>query len=336
MGEDGNLYEHWLFVADPKQRLMRIDKFVADRVPHASRTKIQLAADAGNIRVFDQPVKSNHRIRPGDVVTVLMAYPRRDLEIVPEDIPLDIIYEDDHLLVINKVAGMVVHPGHGNFSGTMVNALAFHLRSLPMFANIKDPRPGLVHRIDKDTSGLLVVAKTEHAKLDLAQQFFVKSTQRTYISLVWGLMESATGTIRGNIARSLQDRLRMDFFPDGGDIGKHAVTHYELIEPLKYVSLIKCHLETGRTHQIRAHMRHIGHPLFSDERYGGTSILKGQPTQSYKAFVENCFKILPRQALHAQTLGFRHPETGEQMLFTSELPQDMQQCIDKWRTLTKT
>ncbi|MCQ2215392.1 MAG: RluA family pseudouridine synthase [Bacteroidales bacterium] len=334
-GEDGNLYEHWRFTADPKQRLMRIDKYVADRVPHASRTKIQMAADAGNIQVNGKPVKSNYKVRPADVVTVFMTYPRRDVEIVPENIPLDIVYEDDTLLVINKPAGMVVHPGHGNFTGTMVNALAYYLKTLPMFANVNDPRPGLVHRIDKDTSGLLVVAKNDYAKMHLAKQFHDKTTQRQYVALVWGIMEQEHGTVRGNIGRCVQDRLRMDVFPEGSEIGKHAVTHYDMVEALQYISLIHCHLETGRTHQIRAHMKHIGHPLFSDERYGGNVILKGQPTASYKAFVENCFKILPRQALHAQTLGFVHPKTGEMMQFTSELPQDMVQCIEKWRTYAK-
>ncbi len=328
---DGETFEHYRFVADPKQGLLRIDKFVVDRVMHASRTKIKDAAEAGNIRVNDVPVKANYRVKPGDVVTIVMSYPPREVEIVPEDIPLNIVYEDDSLLVVNKAAGMVVHPGHGNYTGTLVNALAWHLKDLPMFSNQADLRPGLVHRIDKDTSGLLVVAKTEAAKVSLSRQFFDKTTSRTYLALVWGAMADNEGTIVGNIGRSLKDRKVMDVFPPDGDYGKHAVTHYRVVERLGYVTLVECRLETGRTHQIRAHFRHIGHPLFSDEHYGGSQILKGTTFAKYKQFVQNCFSILPRQALHAKTLGFRHPASGEYMQFDSELPPDMTMCIDRWR-----
>lgn len=330
-GDDGQLYEHYRFVADPKQGLQRVDKFVVNRVVHTSRTKVQEAADAGNIRVNDQPVKANYRIKPGDVVTIVMSYPPRDTTIIPQDIPLDIVYEDDALLVVNKPAGMVVHPGHGNFDGTLINALAFYLRDLPLF-NGDDTRPGLVHRIDKDTSGLLVIAKTEAAKMNLAKQFFDKTTTRSYIALVWGQMDSNEGTIVGNIGRSVRDRLQMDVYPPESGIGKHAVTHWRVVERLGYITMVECRLETGRTHQIRAHMRHIGHPLFNDERYGGDQILKGTTFTKYKQFVLNTFALLPRQALHAKTLGFIHPKTKEYMQFDSPLPADMQACIDKWRT----
>ncbi len=327
---DGNVYEHFRFVADKKQGLLRIDKFIVNKIEHASRTKIQEAADAGNILVNDTPVKANYRIKPGDVVSIVMSYPPREIEIIPEDIPIDIVYEDDSLLVVNKRPGMVVHPGYGNYTGTLVNALAWHLKDLPLF-NSQDPRPGLVHRIDKDTSGLLVVAKTEAAKMHLAKQFFDKTTTRTYIALVWGQMENDEGTIVGNIGRSLRDRKQMDVFPVDSGIGKHAVTHYKVLERLGYITKVQCRLETGRTHQIRAHFRHIGHPLFNDARYGGDQILKGTTFAKYKQFVYNCFQILPRQALHAKTLGFIHPATGEMMQFDSDLPADMVECIEKWR-----
>lgn len=328
------LFEHHHFTADPGQGMIRIDKYVVDHVPHASRTKVQAAAEAGNILVNGKPVRANYRVKPADQISIVMSWPPREVEIIPQDIPLDIVYEDDDLLVVNKPAGMCVHPGCGNNEGTLVNALAWHLRDLPMFADVKDPRPGLVHRIDKDTSGLLVVAKTEQAKLDLAQQFFEKTTRRTYIALVWGPMESDTGTIRGNIGRSVRDRKVMDVFPEDSGIGKHAVTHYEVLERFGYVTLVKCHLETGRTHQIRAHFRHIGHPLFSDAHYGGDQILRGTTFPKYRQFVTNCMQILPRQALHAKTLGFVHPRTKEAMLFDSEIAADMTACIEKWRTYT--
>lgn len=329
--QDGTVYEHYRFVADPKQGLLRIDKFVVNRVEHASRTKVQEAAEAGNILVNNVAVKANYRVKPGDVVSIVMSYPPREIEIIPQDIPIDIVYEDDSLLLVNKKPGMVVHPGYGNYTGTLVNALAWHLKELPLF-NSDDPRPGLVHRIDKDTSGLLVIAKTEKAKICLAKQFFNKTTTRSYVALVWGTMETDEGTIIGNIGRSLKDRKQMDVFPPESEYGKHAVTHYKVLERLGYVTLVECRLETGRTHQIRAHFRHIGHPLFNDERYGGDQILKGTTFAKYKTFVQNCFDILPRQALHAKTLGFMHPETEEYMEFDSIVPDDMTLCIERWRS----
>ncbi|MCQ2227429.1 MAG: RluA family pseudouridine synthase [Bacteroidales bacterium] len=331
---NGEMFEHFHFVADKKQGLLRIDKFIVNRIEHASRTKIQEAADAGNILVNDKPVKANYKIKPGDVVSIVMSYPPREIEIIPEDIPLEIVYEDSELLVVNKRAGMCVHPGFGNYTGTLVNALAFHLQDkaeLWTKESKNDPRPGLVHRIDKDTSGLLVVAKTERAKTHLAKQFFNKTTSRTYIALAWGRFDEQEGTIRGNIGRSSQDRKQMSVYPEGSDIGKHAVTHYKVLENLGYITMVQCRLETGRTHQIRAHFKHIGHTLFNDERYGGNQILKGTTFTKYKQFVQNCFEILPRQALHAKTLGFMHPVSGEYMEFDSELPQDMVDCINKWR-----
>lgn len=333
--EGGEVYEHYRFTADKKQGLLRIDKFIVNRIEHASRTKVQEAADAGNILVNDKPVKANYRVKPGDVVTIVMSYPPREIEIIPEDIPLEIVYEDDQLLVVNKRPGMCVHPGYGNYTGTLVNALAFHLQDkaeLWTKESKNDPRPGLVHRIDKDTSGLLVVAKTELAKTSLAKQFFNKTTSRTYVALAWGHFDEPEGTIRGNIGRSSQDRKQMDVYPEGSEIGKHAVTHYKVLENLGYITKVQCRLETGRTHQIRAHFKHIGHTLFNDERYGGNQILKGTTFSKYKQFVQNCFEILPRQALHAKTLGFMHPTKNEYMEFDSELPQDMVACIEKWRT----
>jgi 23S rRNA pseudouridine1911/1915/1917 synthase len=310
---------------------MRVDRFVVEHVAHTSRTKVQEAADAGNILINGVAVKSSTKVKPGDVITVMMSYPRREEEIIPEDIPIDIVYEDDDVLVVNKAAGMCVHPGFGNMTGTLVNALAYHLRGLPMFADKADMRPGLVHRIDKDTSGLLVVAKTESAKMDLAAQFFKKTTERTYVALVWGTPDPKNGTIVGNIGRSVRDRKVMDVYPEDSGIGKHAVTHYETIEPISYVSLVRCRLETGRTHQIRAHMRHIGHPLFADAHYGGDVVLRGQNNGQYRQFVGNLLRDFHRQALHAQTLGFRHPRTGEMMRFGSEIASDMTECIERWR-----
>ncbi len=325
-------YEHFHFTADQKQGLIRIDKYVVDHVSHASRTKVQAAADAGNILVNGKAVKANYRVKPGDEISIVMSYPPREIEIVAQDIPLNIVYEDDDLLVVNKPAGLCVHPGVGNFDGTLVNGLAYHLRGLPMFADKSDPRPGLVHRIDKDTSGLLVVAKTDAAKMNLAKQFFEKTTERTYIALVWGLMENDEGTIRGNIGRSIRDRKIMDVFDENSGIGKHAVTHYKVLERLGYVSLVQCNLETGRTHQIRAHFKHIGHPLFGDKHYGGDQILRGTTFPKYRQFVQNCLNLLPRQALHAKTLGFVHPTTGQFMQFDSDIAEDMAACISRWRT----
>lgn len=323
------MYEHHRIEAENGQNLLRVDKFLMTRLPNASRTKIQEAADAGNIRVNGNPVKSSYKVKPRDIVTVMMAYPRREIEIIPEDIPLDIVYEDEALLVVNKPAGMVVHPSYGHYSGTLVNALAWHLRGNPLF-NAADPRPGLVHRIDKDTSGLLVVAKTEKAKNHLAAQFFHKTSSRRYIAVCWGNLESETGTITGNIGRSLANRKVMACFPDGSH-GKPAVTHWRVLERLGYVNVIECILETGRTHQIRAHFKHIRHPLFNDKDYGGDEILKGTTFAKYRQFVQNCFDTCPRQALHAKTLGFDHPLTGERLSFDSPLPDDMRRLIEKWR-----
>lgn len=323
------LYEHFRFVADKGQALLRVDKFLVERLQKSSRNRVQQAAETGCILVNGKPVKSNYRVKPCDVVQVVMDRPRYEFEIIAEDIPLDIVYEDDYVLVVNKPAGLVVHPGHGNYSGTLVNALAWHFKDNPDY-DVKDPRMGLVHRIDKDTSGLLVVAKTPDAKTDLGRQFFNKTTRREYRAVVWGCPNPPKGRIEGNIGRSLRDRLQMAVFP-AGDYGKHAVTHYETVENLGHVSLVKCVLETGRTHQIRVHMRHIGHPLFNDARYGGDQVLRGVPSATYKAFVKGCMDLCPRQALHARTLGFRHPVTGEEMDFSAPIPPDMQAIIDRWR-----
>lgn len=327
--EENEMYEHFRLVADPGQSMVRVDKFLSNRIDKASRSRIQAAADAGNILVNDKPVKSNYKVKPGDVVVIVMDYPKRELQIIPEDIPIDIIYEDDELLVVNKAPGMVVHPGHGNYSGTLVNALAWHFRDLPLFAG-GDTRPGLVHRIDKDTSGLLVIAKTETAKNILARQFFEKTSYRKYVALVWGNLAEETGTITGNIGRSLNNRQIFTVFPEG-EHGKPAVTHYRVIERLGYVNLIECQLETGRTHQIRVHMKYIGHPLFNDSTYGGDQILRGTTFSKYKQFIHNCFQVLPRQALHAKSLGFEHPSDGKMMLFDSDLPDDLNTVIGKWR-----
>lgn len=323
------LFEHYRFVADKGQSLLRIDKFISARIEGISRNRIQNAADAGCILVNDKAVKSNYKVKPYDIVSIVMDRPRRELEIIPEDIPLNIIYEDSDLMIINKQAGLVVHPGHGNYTGTLVNAIAFHLKDTPEF-NSKDPRLGLVHRIDKNTSGLLVIAKNENAKTHLSAQFFNKTTQREYVALAWGQIQEDKGKIEGNIGRSVKDRLQMTVFEDS-EHGKPAITNYEVIERLGYVTLVKCSLETGRTHQIRVHMKYIGHTLFNDERYGGNQILKGTTFTKYKQFVQNCFNICPRQALHARTLGFIHPTTGEQMFFEAPMPEDMEMLIDKWR-----
>ena len=328
--ESGQLYEHFRFVADAGQAPLRVDKFMLEKMQHSSRNRIQKAADAGFVHVNDRPVKSNYKVRPGDVVTLMLDRPRHDSTIEPEDIPLDVVYEDDQLMVINKPAGLVVHPGAGNFHGTLVNAVAWHLRDLPSY-DPNDPEVGLVHRIDKDTSGLLVVAKTPDAKTSLGVQFFNKTTHRSYLALVWANFQEEEGRIEGNIARDPRDRLRMTGLPPDSEQGKPAVTHYRVVERFGYVTLVECILETGRTHQIRAHMKHIGHPLFGDERYGGTEILRGNRSSTYKAFIQNCFALCPRQALHAQTLGFVHPVTKQQMDFTSDLPSDMKALIEKWR-----
>lgn len=327
--EESLRYEHFRFVADPGQTPVRIDKFLTDRLQNTSRNRVQNSADAGCIEVNSKVVKSNYKVKPGDVITIMLDYPPQDTsELEPYPIALDVVYEDDDLMVINKPAGLVVHPGHGNFDKTLLNALAYYFNGLkPLSAD--DPRLGLVHRIDKDTSGLLLIAKNPVAKARLAKQFFDKTTSRLYNALVWGVTDKE-GTVVGNIGRDPKDRLRMTVFDDE-EHGKHAVTHYRLIESFTYVSLIECRLETGRTHQIRAHMKHIGHPLFADARYGGDKILRGSTFAKYSAFVEGCMKICPRQALHARTLGFVHPSTGERMLFDSKLPEDMTALIERWR-----
>lgn len=327
---DGEMYEHFRFVADKGQQLLRVDKFLVSRLEKSSRNRVQQAADAGCVLVNGKPVKSNYRVKPLDIVSVVMDRPRYELEIFPEDIPLDIVYEDSELLVVDKPAGLVVHPGHGNYSGTLVNALAWHFRDNPDY-DVNDPRMGLVHRIDKDTSGLLVVAKTPDAKTHLGKQFFNKTTRREYVAVVWGVPQPADGRIEGNIGRNPKDRMQMAVMEDPS-MGKHAVTHYSLIENLGYASVVRCRLETGRTHQIRVHMRHIGHPLLNDARYGGDEVLRGERSASYMQFVRNCFELCPRQALHARTLGFVHPETGEEMFFESPVPADMTAMIEKWRT----
>lgn len=329
-GNQGELYEHFKVVVDKGQSPVRIDKYLFERIVNASRNRIQSAADAGFVMANGKPVKSSYKVKPLDVLTVMMDRPKYDNDIIPEDIPLDIVYEDSELMVINKPAGLVVHPGCGNYHGTLVNAIAWHLRDVPTY-DPNDPQVGLVHRIDKDTSGLLVIAKTPDAKTSLGMQFYNKTTKREYNALVWGIVEENEGTITGNIGRNPKDRMQMAVMTDPNQ-GKHAVTHYKVLERLGYVTLVKCVLETGRTHQIRVHMKHIGHVLFNDERYGGNEILKGTHFSKYKQFVNNCFDICPRQALHAKTLGFVHPKTGEEMFFTSELPKDMTDLIEKWRT----
>jgi len=332
--ESDGLYEHLRMEVDRGQEPVRIDRYMSEHVQHSSRNRIQKAAEAGFIHVNGIPVKSNYKVRPGDVVTLMLDRPHYDTTIEPEDIPLDIVYEDNELLVVDKPAGLVVHPGVGNFHGTLVNAVAWHLRNLPSY-DPNDPSVGLVHRIDKDTSGLLVVAKTPEAKTELGAQFFNHDTHRSYQALVWGNLTEDSGRIEGNIGRDPRDRQRMAVFPSGSEIGKHAVTHYQVLERFGYTTLVECRLETGRTHQIRAHMKHIGHPLFADERYGGMEILRGERTASYKAYIQNCFKLCNRQALHARTLGFKHPATHRQMDFTSPLAADMETLIDKWRKYIK-
>lgn len=328
------MYEHYRFVADKGQALLRVDKYLTDRIPGITRNRIQQAAEFGCIFVNDIQVKSNYRVKPDDVVAVMMDHPRRELDIIPENIPLDIVYEDEDLLVVNKPAGLVVHPGHGNYTGTLVNALAWYLKDDPHY-NPSDSRVGLVHRIDKDTSGLLLVAKRAEAMSHLSMQFYNKTTTRQYHALVWGIVQEDAGKIEGNIGRDPRDRMVMKVFP-GGDMGKEAITHYAVLERLGYVTLVECRLETGRTHQIRVHMKYIGHTLFNDSRYGGNEILKGTRFAKYKQFVQNSFSICPRQALHAKTLGFIHPRTGKEMFFESEIPADMMRLVNKWRVYANT
>ena len=333
--EQNELFEHHKFKADPKQDPLRIDKFLIDRVANISRNKIQEAAKNGCVLVNGESVKSNYKIRPNDEVTIVLEHPVREYDLSPENIPLDIVYEDDTVIVLNKQAGLVVHPGFGNFSGTLVNGLLYHFENLPDAKDGRPDRPGLVHRLDKNTSGIMVVAKTEEALTHLGKQFFDRTSSREYQALVWGDFDIDSGTITGNIGRSLKDRKIMAVFPEDEEYGKHAVTHWEVIERFGYVTLVKCKLETGRTHQIRAHFRHIKHPLFNDADYSGDKILKGTTFTKYKQFVQNCFDTIPRHALHAKSLGFTHPKTGEWMQFDSELPEDFFNVLEKWRGYAK-
>lgn len=327
-GEEQDLYEHFRILVDKGQSLLRIDKFLMHRIENASRNRIQNAISAGNVRVNEQEIKSSYKVKPLDVITVVLPDPPRDTELIPENIPVNVIYEDDDLLIVNKPAGMVVHPGYNNYTGTLVNALAYHFQQLPELPG-NSGRPGLLHRIDKDTSGLLIVAKNEWVMTHLAKQFFEHSIQRRYLALVWGDIEE-DGTVTGYIGRSPKDRRVMSVYADPEN-GKWSVTHYKVLERLGYLTLIECQLETGRTHQIRAHMQSIGHPLFNDAAYGGARIRKGTAFTKYKQFVDNCFSILPRQALHAEKIGFFHPKKKENMLFETPLPEDFRLCLEKWR-----
>jgi len=327
---DEGVYIKHEIKADPSQSLVRIDKFLMDKLENATRTKIQEAAKLGNILVNKIAVKSNYKVKPHDLIQVTVDEPIQEFELIPEDIPLTIVHEDEHVLVVNKEAGMVVHPGHGNWNGTLVNALAFHFENLPSQQE-HGYRPGLVHRLDKNTSGLMVIAKHEEALTNVSEQFFNRTTHRRYFALVWGSFKEAEGTVVGNIGRSFTNRKIMDVFPEGDPYGKHAVTHYKVLEEFDYVTLVECRLETGRTHQIRAHMKHIGHPLFGDVEYGGNKVLRGTRFTKYKQFVDNCFKLMPSQALHAKELGFKHPDTKEWMQFDSELPDNFTQLLEKWK-----
>lgn len=325
------MYEHHRFEVDKGQSQMRIDKYLVNFMPNVSRNRIQDAATAGNILVNEKPVKSNYKVKPLDSISIVLAYPPSNFEIIPQEIPLNIVYEDDDIILVNKQPNLVVHPGFGNFDGTLLNGIAWHLKDMPGF-DANDSRLGLVHRIDKDTSGLIIVAKTAEAKTNLGKQFFDKTTKRTYNALVWGNVKDDEGTVVGALARDPRDRMLFTVFPEGENpLAKHAVTHYKVLERFGYATLVECRLETGRTHQIRVHMKHIGHTLFNDDRYGGNDVLKGNRTAKYQQFVRNCFEICPRQALHAKTLGFTHPTTGKEMFFDSELPNDLTQVIEKWR-----
>ncbi len=330
LSDQQELFEHYRFIADPGQSMLRIDKYLSVRLESTSRTRIQNAANAGNILVNNNPVKPNYKVKPGDIVQIVLPAPPRDIELIPQDIPLNIVYEDDDVVVVNKEPGMVVHPAYGNYSGTLVNALMWHFKDLPLFQT-GELRPGLVHRIDKNTSGILVIAKNELSLNRLSKQFFDRTTGRKYIALVWGKPEPSEGTITGHVGRNIRDRKIMQVFPEG-ILGKAAITHYKVLEDFGYVSIVECKLETGRTHQIRVHFSHIRHPLFNDGEYGGDQILKGTTFTKYQQFVKNCFKILPRQALHAKSLSFDHPVTGRRLSFDSELPDDMRQVIEKWRS----
>ena len=332
ISDQQELFEHYRFMTDPGQSALRIDKYLFSRLENTSRTRIQNAANAGNILVNNNPVKPNYKVKPGDVVQVVLPTPPREIELIPQDIQLNIVYEDEDVVVVNKEAGMVVHPAYGNYTGTLVNALMWHFKDLPLFQT-GELRPGLVHRIDKDTSGILVVAKNELSLNRLSKQFYDRTTDRKYIALIWGTPQTREGTITGNVGRNIRDRKIMQVFPDGS-AGKAAITHYKVLEEFGYVSMVECKLETGRTHQIRVHFSHIKHPLFNDDEYGGDQILKGTTFTKYQQFVKNCFKILPRQALHAKSLAFDHPVTGKRLSFDSELPDDMKQVIEKWRNYT--
>jgi len=327
--EDQELFEHYNFTADKGQELLRIDKFLMDRIPNTTRNKLQNAISEGNVLVNKKVVKSNYKVKPNDIITVELTYPPTEIVLIPENIPLNIIYEDDDVIVINKQAGLVVHPGYGNHTGTLVNGLIYHFDNLPQ-TEINN-RPGLVHRLDKNTTGIMVIAKTDHALTHLGKQFFDRTTERRYNALVWGDVKDDEGTVIGNVGRSLKDRKVMQVFDENeNEYGKHAITHYKVLKRFGYVTLIECKLETGRTHQIRVHMKHIGHNLFNDYEYGGNRILKGTSFSKYKQFINNCFNILPRQALHAKSLGFEHPTTGKWMQFESDLPEDMVTVLDKW------
>ena len=328
--ESDELFEHYNYVADPGQEKLRIDKFLIDRIPNTSRNKIQIAAHNGNILVNKNPIKPNYKVKPGDNISIVLPFPVRNLELIPENIPIDIVYEDDHLCVVNKPSNLVVHPGYGNYSGTLVNALIYHFDQLPELPSDYFGRPGLVHRLDKHTTGLMVVAKTENALTHLAKQFFDRTTYRRYHALVWGDLEEEEGTINMNLGRSPKNRKVMTTFEDE-DQGKKAITHYKVIERFGYVTLVECRLETGRTHQIRVHMKHLGHQLFHDLEYDGDRIVKGTTFTKFKQFVGNCFALLPGQALHAKSLGFIHPSTGEEMMFDSELPDNFKEVLEKWR-----
>ncbi len=327
--EQEDHFEHHKFIADKGQEVLRIDKFLMDRIPNTSRNKIQDSAKSGTILVNKKAVKANYKVKPLDEISIVLPYPPQEIELIAEDIPLNILYEDDEVMVVNKEAGMVVHPAYGNYTGTLVNALVYHFDSIDLPNNGVPSRPGIVHRLDKNTTGIMVVAKTEHALTHLGKQFFDRTTERRYHALVWGDVKEDEGTVTGNLGRSLKNRKVMDVFPDG-DFGKHAVTHYKVLERFGYITLVECKLETGRTHQIRVHMKHIGHNLFNDNEYGGDRILKGTTFTKYSQFIQNCFKLLPRQALHAKSLGFEHPTTGKWLQFESELPEDMQAVIAKW------
>ncbi len=327
--DEQELFEHFRIDVDQGQNLLRMDRFILAKIPNVSRSRIQAAADAGNIIVNGKPTKSSYRVKPGDSISIMMPHPPLKIEIIPQEIPINIVFEDDTLLVVNKDPGMVVHPGHGNYSGTLVNALMYHLRNVPLFSS-GEIRPGVVHRIDKNTSGLVVIAKTERAMNHLSRQFFERTAQRAYMALVWGDMKEDEGTIDAHIGRGPSDRMKMFVFPNG-ESGRNAITHWRVVERLGYVTLVECHLETGRTHQIRVHLNYIRHPIFNDDRYGGDLIMKGPIFTKYKQFVEHTFSVCPRHALHAKSLGFTHPQTGEKMFFESDLPDDMQQVIALWR-----